>query len=126
LVDTCPKIRNNELVRDDLRPALFGTVLRDRVLTRLALTENGLHVRELARQIDASSTAVHRAVIALERAGVVVSREIGRSRVVVLNRRWYGAVELRALLERLVEAYPEVRERARTSRERPRRIGKPL
>ncbi len=112
-------------MRDDLRPALFGTVLRDRVLTRLALTENGLHVRELARQIDASSTAVHRAVIALERAGVVVSREIGRSRVVVLNRRWYGAVELRALLDRLVEAYPEIRERARTARERPRRIGKP-
>lgn len=125
-MDTCFRIRYNPRVRDDLRPALFGTVLRDRVLTRLALTENGLHVRELARQIDASATAVHRVVIALERAGVVVSREIGRSRVVVLNRRWYGAVELRALLDRLVDAYPEVRERAATQRERPRRIGKPL
>jgi hypothetical protein len=55
-----------------------------------------------------------------------VSREIGRARVAVLNRRWYGAVELRALLERLVDAYPEVGERAATQRERPRRIGKPL
>jgi DNA-binding IclR family transcriptional regulator len=113
-------------VRDDLRPALFGSVLRDRILARLALSENGLHLRELARQIDASPTAVHRAVIALERTGVVVSREIGRARVAVLNRRWYGAVELRALLERLADAYPEVRERAATRRERPRRIGKPL
>jgi DNA-binding transcriptional ArsR family regulator len=115
-----------ETVRDDLRPALFGSVLRDRILVRLALSENGLHVRELARQIDASPTAVHRAVIALERTGVVVSREVGNARVVVLNRRWYGGVELRALLTRLVDAYPEVRERAVTRRERPRRIGKPL
>jgi DNA-binding IclR family transcriptional regulator len=112
--------------RDDLRPALFGTAIRDRVLTRLALSENGLHVRELARQVEASPNAVHRVVIALERAGVVVSRPVGSTRIVLLNRRWYGAVELRALLERLVAAYPEVRDRAQTFRERPRRIGKPL
>jgi predicted transcriptional regulator len=112
-------------VRDDLRPALFGSVLRDRILARLALSENGLHIRELARQIEASATAVHRAVVALERTGVVVSREVGNARIAVLNRRWYGAVELRALLARLVDAYPEVRERAATRRERPRRIGKP-
>ena len=113
-------------MRDDLRPALFGSALRDRLLTRLALSQNGLHVRELARQIDSSPTAVHRAVIALEHAGIVVSRLVGNSRVVVLNRRWYGAVELRALLARLAAAYPEIRERAAHYRERPRRIGKPL
>ena len=113
-------------MRDDLRPALFGSALRDRLLTRLALSQNGLHVRELARQIDSSPTAVHRAVIALEHAGIVVSRLVGNSRVVVLNRRWYGAIELRALLERLAAAYPEIRERAAHYRERPRRIGKPL
>jgi hypothetical protein len=111
--------------RDDLRPAVFGTATRDRVLIRLALSENGLHVRELARQIESSANAVHRVVIALERAGVVVSRPVGTTRIVLLNRRWYGAVELRALLERLAAAYPEVGERARTYRERPRRIGKP-
>jgi predicted transcriptional regulator len=113
-------------MRDDLRPALFGTALRDRILTRLALSQNGLHIRELARQVDASATAVHRAVIALEHAGVVVSRLVGTSRVVLLNKRWYGAVELRALLGRLAAAYPEIRERASRYRERPRRIGKPL
>jgi len=113
-------------MRDDLRPALFGSALRDRVLTRLALSQNGLHIRELARQLETSATAVHRAVVALEHAGVIVSREVGNSRVVLLNKRWYGAVELGALLERLAAAYPEVRERARTYRERPRRIGKPL
>ncbi len=112
--------------RDDLRPALFGTATKDRILIRLALSENGLHVRELARQTDSSPNAVHRIVIALERAGVVVSRPVGTTRIVLLNRRWYGAVELRALLERLAHAYPEVVERARTFRERPRRIGKPL
>ena len=112
--------------RDDLRPAVFGTATRDRVLIRLALSENGLHVRELARQIESSANAVHRVVIGLERAGVVVSRPVGTTRIVLLNRRWYGAVELRALLERLAHAYPEVEERARTYRERPRRIGKPL
>jgi len=113
-------------VRDDLRPALFGTALRDRVLIRLALSENGLHLRELARQLDASPTAIYRIIMALERAGVVVSRPIGKIRVVLLNRRWHGALELRTLLERLAASYPEVRERAAHSRERPRRIGKPL
>lgn len=113
-------------MRDDLRPALFGSALRDRILTRLALSQNGLHVRELARQLDASATAVHRAIVALERSGVVVSRPVGTTRIVLLNKRWYGAVELRALLERLAAAYPEVGERAQTYRERPRRIGKPL
>jgi DNA-binding IclR family transcriptional regulator len=112
--------------RDDLRPAVFGTALRDRILTRLALSENGLHVRELARQLEASPNAVHRAVIGLERAALVVSRPVGSTRIVLLNRRWYAAVELRALLDRLVDAYPEVRERASRHRERPRRIGKPL
>lgn len=112
--------------RDDLRPAVFGSATRDRVLIRLALSENGLHIRELARQIETSANAVHRVVIALERAGVVVSRPVGTTRIVLLNRRWYGAVELRALLERLAAAYPEVGEAARGFRERPRRIGKPL
>ena len=113
-------------MRDDLRPALFGSALRDRVLTRLAQSQNGLHIRELARQLGASPTAVHRAVISLERAGVVVSRVVGSTRIVLLNKRWYGAIELRALLERLAAAYPEIGERAATYRERPRRIGKPL
>ena len=53
----CSDIRDNRDVRDDLRPALFGSVLRDRILARLTLSENGLHLRELARQIDASATA---------------------------------------------------------------------
>lgn len=113
-------------MRDDLRPALFGSTLRDRILTRLTLSQSGLHVRELARQVDASATAVHRAIVALEHAGVVVSRPVGNNRVVLLNKRWYGAVELRALLDRLAAAYPEVREQALSYRERPRRIGKPL
>ena len=111
--------------RDDLRPAVFGTALRDRILTRLALSENGVHVRELARQVDASANAVHRAVISLERAGLLVSRPVGTTRIVLLNRRWYGALELRALLGRLADAYPEGQEQAARYRERPRRIGTP-
>ena len=112
--------------RDVLRPALFGSATKDGFLVRRALSEYGLPVREPARQIDGSPNAVHRVLSALERAGVVVSRPVGTTRIVLLNRRWYGAVELRALLERLAHAYPEVVERARTFRERPRRIGKPL
>jgi DNA-binding transcriptional ArsR family regulator len=112
--------------RDDLRPGIFGSALRDRILVRLALSENGLHVRELARQVDSSPNGVHRAVMALERAGMIVSREVGTTRVVLLNKRWHGALELRALLERVEHSYPEVVQTAHAFRERPRRIGKPL
>ena len=107
------------------KPYLFGSRTRDRLLILLALTDE-LHVRGAARALGKGPSEIAKAVTSLERIGVVVSRIVGTTRVVSLNRRWYAAVELKALLERLGAADSELSAIAVRSRARPRRIGKPL
>ena len=80
--------------------------MRERTLELLALVDE-IHLREAARVLDAPPSETLKAVAALEKSGVVVSRLIGRTRFVSLNRRWFAAVELRRLLERMTEANPK-------------------
>ncbi|HVS12251.1 MAG TPA: hypothetical protein VMS76_20490 [Planctomycetota bacterium] len=62
----------------------------------------------------------------LELEGVVASRQLGRTRRVSLNPRYFAADPLRALLEKLATGSPELQRLAATRRARPRRKGKPL
>jgi hypothetical protein len=62
----------------------------------------------------------------LEDLGVVASRLRGRVRLVSLDKTWYAAAELRALLGRMTSAEPEILNAAASVRRRPRRPGKPL
>jgi DNA-binding transcriptional ArsR family regulator len=104
--------------------ALFGSRLRERILKLLVLVEPA-YPRQIAALLDEHLVSVQNAIIALGDLGVVASRLVGRTRLVELDRRWYAAGELRALLERLVEADTEIRELASAVRQRPRRPGKP-
>ncbi len=105
--------------------ALFGSLLRERILKLLVLIEPTFP-SQLARLLGAHLISVQNAVAALQDLGVVASRLIGRTRLVELDPRWYAAAELRALLERLAESDAEIREIAGTVRQRPRRPGKPI
>jgi DNA-binding transcriptional ArsR family regulator len=105
--------------------ALFGSRLREQILKLLVLIEPA-YPTQIATVLDAHLFSVQKAVAALQDLGVVASRMVGRTRLVELDRRWHAAVELRALLERLVEADSEIRARAGTVRQRPRRPGKPV
>ena len=63
----------------------------------------------------------------LESGGVLVSQPVGRTRVFSFNPRYPMLDELRTLLEKTLEFYPDdVRESLTMSRRRPRRRGKPL
>ncbi len=108
--------------RDD---SLFGSLLRERILKLLVLIEPA-YPRQLATLLGAHLISVQNAVVALGDLGVVASRLVGRTRLVELDRRWYAASELRALLERLAHADPEIREIAGAVRQRPRRPGKAI
>jgi hypothetical protein len=92
----------------------------------LVATLGEVHLRGAARTLGLGPSEVSKALASLERAGVLVSRLVGTTRFVLLNTRWYAASEMRALLERMAEVDPRLREIAETARTRPRRAGKPL
>ena len=100
--------------------SLFGSLFRERFLKLLVLIEPA-YPRQIARLLGAHLVSVQNAVVALGDLGVVASRLVGRTRLVELDRRWYAASELRALLERLAHADPEIRDIAAPVRQRPRR-----
>ena len=91
----------------------------------LALLDES-YPRELARLIGASLSSVQLAVERLESEGVLATRLIGTSRRVSLNPRYFAVKQLRELLMRLADGFPEFKESAATIRRRPRRAGKPL
>jgi DNA-binding transcriptional ArsR family regulator len=105
--------------------ALFGSRLRERILKLLVLVEPA-YPRQIAALLGEHLVSVQNAVSALQELGVVASRLVGRTRLVELDRRWYAAAELRALLERLTEGDTEIRQLAAAVRQRPRRPGKPI
>ena len=105
--------------------SLFGSRLRERILKLLVLVEPA-YPRQIATLLEAHLVSVQNAVTALQDLGVVASRIVGRTRLVELDRRWYAASELRALLERLVAGDPGIRDIAAAVRQRPRRPGKKI
>jgi hypothetical protein len=62
-----------------------------------------------------------------EKSGVLVSREVGRTRPYVFNPRYPFLSEVKALLEKVLSFYPESeREELVMNRRRPRARGKVL
>ncbi len=108
-----------------IEPKLFGSPSRTRVLTLTALLDD-TYPRELARLSGVPLVSVQRIVNGLEREGVLVTRLAGATRRVSLNRRFYGASELRALLLKYAKHNPELERSAASLRRRPRRAGKAL
>ena len=100
-------------------PVVFGSRARDRILFLLAIVGTS-SPRELSRSLDISLLTVQRTVNDLERAGVLATRMMGRTRLAELNPRWFAAAELRSLLERLAESDPSLAEKAAEIRSRPR------
>jgi len=101
---------------------LFGSKVRTDVLVaigRLDLT----YPSELARVLGLRIVEVQRAVAALERTGAVVSRRVGSTRTIALNRQFPAAEALYALLLKMSEE-PIYRERWKNVRRRPRALGK--
>ena len=106
--------------------ALLGSVNKERVLVFLAARGRG-YAREIARFFQAPIYPVRVALESLESAGVLVSRSIGTTREYEFNPRYPAGGEVRALVDRALDLYPEkMRDDLRLVRSRPRRKGKPL
>lgn len=103
----------------------FGSNARTRVLLALQLMSES-YARELARLLGMSLSGVQKAIVSLERDGLIAGRAIGRTRLFRLSPRAFARRELESYLTRLLEPEDELRARAAAIRRRPRRTGKPL
>ena len=103
----------------------FGSQTRTRVLLALSLLEE-TNARELARVLEVSVSVLQKAILGLERDGLVAARKVGRTRVITLNPRYFARRELVALLDRLAEPEDRLRAAVAKLRKRPRRSGKRL
>jgi DNA-binding transcriptional ArsR family regulator len=106
-------------------PSPFGSVSRTRALLALRLLGES-YARELSRLLGLSLSGVQKAILSLERDGLVAGRAVGRTRLFRLDPRAFARRELERYLDRLLEPEAALRRRVATLRRRPRRTGKPL
>ncbi len=98
----------------------------ERVLIFLVAHDEG-YLREMADFFQTSTSPLLKQLEKLESGGVLYSRLAGRTRLYGYNPRYPFLKELRALLEKVLDFYPEeVRTTLLANRQRPRRKGKPL
>ena len=80
---------------------------------------------QLARLLRTEISSVQRTLDRLEREGLIATRKVVVRRI-TLNPLYPAANELKALLLRLTQGYPEYDKIKESLRVRPRRRGKPL
>jgi len=105
-------------------PALFDNPMRTSLLMILAVLGES-YPAALGRYLGATISSVQRSLDRLEAEGLIASRQIA-VRNVTLNPLYPAAKELKALLLRLADGYPEYARIAESIRRRPRRRRKSL
>lgn len=103
----------------------FGSLARTKVLLALGLITES-YARELARVLKLNLSSIQKALVSLERDGIVAAREAGRTRLYRFSPRAPARAELARYIERLVESDAVLQLRVAELRKRPRRTGKPL
>jgi DNA-binding transcriptional ArsR family regulator len=109
----------------ELQPKTFGSPIRTRILITISVLGE-TYPAELARLLKAPLVSVQRIVDSLERERLVATRRRGKERIVTLNPDSVIARELKQLLIKLAQAYPEYSRPVTLERARPRRKGKTL
>ena len=105
-------------------PAILGSKMRTALLMLVAVLEE-TYPAELARYLGSSISSVQRTLDKIEDERLVATRQ-GAVRSVTLNPLFPAVKELRALLLRLAEGYPDYQRIKESRRLRPRRRGKRL
>ncbi len=105
-------------------PPLFSSKMRTALLMLIAVLEE-TYPAELSRYLVSTISSVQRTLDKLEDEGLISSRPLV-VRTVTLNPLYPAAKELRALLLRLAEGYPQYAQIRESRRLRPRRRSKRL
>ena len=105
--------------------ALFGSKDKELVLQYI-LSKNEGYASKIARFFNLNSSQIIKQLDFLEQNEVLVGFQIGRSRVYRFNPRYYFLPELKALLKKALEAYPEeLQNTLKFNRTAPRKKNKP-
>ncbi len=105
---------------------LLGSKNAERVLIYIFSREEG-YPREIARFFNTDLKSIQKQMDKLEAGGVLVSREVGRTRPYVFNPRYPFLNELKGLLEKAFSFYPQVeQDELMLNRRRPRARGKTI
>lgn len=105
---------------------LLGSKNAEKVLIYIFSREEG-YPREIARFFNADLKSIQKQMDKLEAGGVLVSREVGRTRPYMFNPRYPFLNELKALLEKALSFYPQnEQDELLMNRRRPRAKGKTL
>ena len=106
--------------------SLLGSKNAERVLTYIFAREEG-YAREISSFYKTDLKSIQMQLDKFEKSGVLVSREVGRTRPYVFNPRDPLLTELKALLEKALSFYPtKEHEELTMNRRRPRARGKTL
>jgi hypothetical protein len=105
---------------------LFGSKNAERVLIYIFSRKEG-YPREIARHFNSDLKSIQKQMDKFEAGGVLVSREVGRTRPYEFNPRYPFLNELKSLLEKALSFYSqEERGELLMNRRRPRARGKTL
>ena len=105
---------------------IVGNQTAERVLLHL-FHYGEIHPSAIAADYDTALTPVRRQLDRFERAGLVLSRLVGRSRLYEFNPKSPVATALRDLVRVVYEGIPlRQKEKIFSARRRPRRAGKPV
>lgn len=89
------------------------------------LVKNSGYAKAIADFFDVGVTPIQKQMLKLEEQGILVSHNIGRTRVFQLNPQYRLLPELSALIEGALRVYPaEIKQRLVIDRSKPRRTGK--
>lgn len=105
---------------------LFGNRTSERILLHV-FHYGEIHARGIARDYGSVVSPFIRQLNKLEDAGLLVSREVGRTRIYQFNPKSAYVTPLKKLIEIAYEDIPlSEREKIFRARRRPRRKGKPV
>jgi len=105
---------------------IFGSQTTEKCLLFIAAIGES-YALEIANTFAISKTQVARTLLKLEQADILVGQEKGRTRVYSLNKSWFLAKELKALLEKALSNIPlDQQEKYFMKRMSPRKKNKAL
>ena len=105
---------------------IFGNKSAERVLLHV-LHYGEIHASAIARDYEMALNPIKSQLDRFERAGVLVSKEMGRTRVYSFNPKSPLTAPVKNLVQLVYDSIPlKERERIFHSRRRPRRKGKPV
>ena len=106
--------------------AVVGSTNAERVLLFMAARGQG-YAAEIAKTYGVGASMIQKQLDRMERDGLLVNQQVGRTRVYSFNPRFAFTEEVKALALAALDKYPtEFQEKLSTSRQRPRKARKPL